>query len=461
MHQEEDTKAEGIEIKKGARRIDYNFEAVIGAITSEEERQVNDYLTTPTCKRAVTQITQYNRIREKIRLFHLNDEQKAQRKERNTQSQRKLRATYSPSKKDAIRAQKATADREAREKPLNQYKAYLDRHRISVDQDVVVNGKLIRGFNYHWQKLEERILGECLMLFCNKDEYPGELTDYDVAVCLEYLKQYGRGIDIAPNDLDKERLSKFEEQIIMSRVLAIDPHQVSGCVQNPVLVPFYQVRLELQPDIYRLRSKEGNMYTEENLAQKWEFITNKIRCLFGVAFPDLTDIELDKYVQVLLNSLFAPIKDDDEESIVIFNKINAAEFRHGVWMGREWATQIIEKVMPKRLNYVCPRKWIEYQLEHPWAKAEYSTNIFQKCLKCEEVAGNTMTIFTPKVYLPCCSPDIIERRKLGLVPQKTVTEGQKLGLAPQKTVTEGQKLGLVPQKKGDGVTKIGPGPSIV
>ncbi|KAI1727341.1 hypothetical protein Ddc_04642 [Ditylenchus destructor] len=74
-----------------------------------------------------------------------------------------------------------------RDNPVAQHKLYLKANSYhfpgGYDKDRRCS---LNGFKYFWCMLEERILGECLMLFCPKDDtlpkdYPDELTSSEVS----------------------------------------------------------------------------------------------------------------------------------------------------------------------------------------------------------------------------------------------------------------------------------------
>ncbi|KAI1717066.1 hypothetical protein DdX_06794 [Ditylenchus destructor] len=277
-------------------------------------------------------------------------------------------------------------------------------------------------FTKVWNKLEERILSECLMLFCNTENYPDELTDSHVTDILDELRQIGLGKRVVCNYSRGTQCGKFKEQVQRGRELR---H-----------LPFYELRLYLQADIFRMRDADPPLSSDE-VRVKWAFIETKIRELLATVFPSLTQTELASYVIAVKRSFFHPSGPDSEfpEDFEAFEKINSAKpfWKNGqnVW------TKTMEDLMPKRLKYICPRNYANYtQLVKKLGHNEYcrdklktegfsveinGTPLFGKkvvkksrkiweCEICSQnpLIGNIPTIFEPEIYHHNGSEDFME-----------------------------------------------------
>ncbi|KAI1706628.1 hypothetical protein Ddc_15209 [Ditylenchus destructor] len=270
-----------------------------GTLTLEEKRKLRNY---EYAQEQVEKGIKRARTAERVRSHRasLDLDVKGAVQARDTEAHREHRKD--PIYKAAEQARNTEAHRVARARPLKQYESYLkrnshhfwDKEEMFREEPFTEEDKFYcrpvfyKGFLYFWNRLEQRILSECLMRFCDKNaeslkDCPEEITDYEVCTRLKDLKDFAHDIEYIDNDLWKKACTKFEDRILYTRKLK--------------RVPFYMLQLYLQPDIYRMR---GEGLTGEQMDEKYKFIKSKIVELLVKLAPEIEVATLELFAETMV-----------------------------------------------------------------------------------------------------------------------------------------------------------------
>ncbi|KAI1727340.1 hypothetical protein Ddc_04641 [Ditylenchus destructor] len=261
--------------------------------------------------------------------------------------------------------------------------------------------------------LEERILGECLMLFCPKDDtlpkdYPDELTSSEVSSYLSYLNDYAERLSTFTYHIhyvqnypayhtEVARIKNLENTrgpLIENKDLCAKFVKNVTDTRDALHLPFYQLRLYLQPDIFRMTSLDDLAAIMDT--DKWKFFITKIREIMVQVFPDAATNEIDEMTKLMHDSFFRPLESSQEWKV--YDKINSALL--DIW------TKTIKSVMPKRLHYICPENYI--RCARMVDQGSKNCPRVWECSSCMKEMGNITTIFSPKIYHKDINPATIE-----------------------------------------------------